>query len=149
VFISGAGGLIYFIVKRISFIARRKETYKKRILIVEDDEIVAQLIMEILEGQGLETEVTRDGIEGLERIKQNEYDLIISNLQMPRMKGDQLYLEVQKLNQDLAKRIIFISGEITDFIMSTGNRFLAKPFSHQQLIEIVEDLLKTMEKPDP
>ncbi len=119
---------------------KRKERYK-RILIVDDDEIVVHLIKEILEREGFKTEVARDGIEGLEKIKQNEYDVIISNREMPRMRGEQLYLEVQKLSQKLAKRIIFISGDITDFIRSTGNRFLAKPFSHQQLIEVVKNLI--------
>ncbi|MGE5443402.1 MAG: response regulator [Ignavibacteriales bacterium] len=110
---------------------------------VDDDETVVQLVKEILEGEGFETEVARDGMEGLEKIKQNQYDVIISNLAMPRMKGDRLYLEVQKLSKDLAKRIIFISGNITDFIRSTGNRFLAKPFSHEHLIEVLKDLLES------
>ncbi len=122
---------------------------KKRIVIIDDDEIVVQLVEEILQGEGFQTDVARDGVEGLEKIKQNEYDVIISNQQMPRMKGEQLYLEVQKLSQDLAKRIIFISGDITDFIRSTGNRFLSKPFSHKQLIEIVKDLLESMGESDP
>ena len=121
----------------------KEKTNKKRILIVEDDEIVAQLLIEILEGQGL-VEVARDGIEALEKIKRNEYDVIISDCEMPRMKGDQLYLEVQKLSRDLAKRIIFVSGDINDFIKSTGNRFLAKPFSHKQLIEVIKDLLAVL-----
>jgi two-component system response regulator VanR len=122
---------------------------KKRIMIIDDDEIVVQLVEEILQGEGFQIDVARDGVEGLEKIKQNKYDVIISNQQMPRMKGDQLYLEVQKLSQDLAGRIIFISGDITDFIRSTGNRFLSKPFSHQQLIEIVKDLLESMGESDP
>ena len=115
--------------------------HKKRILIVDDDETVVQLVKEILEVEGFETEIARDGIEGLEKIKKNQYDVIISNHQMPRMKGDRLYLEVRKLNPDLAKRMIFISGDINEFIISTGNGFLAKPFSHQQLMEVVKDLI--------
>ena len=118
-------------------------------MIVDDDEIVAMLVKQILRREGFQTEVARDGMEGLEKIKRNEYDVMISNFKMPRMKGDKLYLEVRKLNPDLAKRIIFISGNINDFIRSTGNRFLSKPFSHEQLIEIVKDLLKAMGKPDP
>lgn len=114
---------------------------KKRILIVDDDEIVAQLMKEILQGQGFETEVARDGMEGLEKIKKNEYDVIISDCYMPQMRGDKLYIEVQKLSQDLAKRIIFITGNINDFIISTGNRFLVKPISHKQLIDVVNDLI--------
>ena len=118
---------------------------KKRILIVDDDEIVAQLMEEILERQGFETEIAVNGLEGLEKISQNKYDVIISDCNMPRMRGDKLYLEVQKLSEDLAKRIIFISGNITDFIISTGNRFLAKPFSPKQLVEVVNDLLASNE----
>ena|ERR1700756_2635378 len=118
----------------------KKETHRKKILIVEDYEIVAQLMKEILE-EGFEVEVARDGAEGLEKIKQNGYNIIISDCNLPRMKGSELYLEVRKLSPDLAKRIIFTSGIITDFIESTGNRFLAKPFSHQQLIKAVKELV--------
>jgi hypothetical protein len=57
------------------------------------------------------------------------------------MKGSELYLEVKKLSPDLAKRIIFISGIITDFVESTGNRFLMKPFSHKQLVEAVKGFI--------
>ena len=115
---------------------------KKKILIVEDDDIVAQLVNEILQEEGLDTEIAVDGLEGLEKIKQNKFDLIISDFRMPRMKGDQLYLEVQKFSEDLATKIIFISGSIDDFKRSIRNRLLPKPFSYQQLIEVVEDLLK-------
>lgn len=65
---------------------------KKKILIVEDDVIVAMLIEEILEGEGLETEIAVDGLEGLEKINQNKYEVIVSDCNMPRMKGDKLYL---------------------------------------------------------
>lgn len=120
---------------------RIDETNKKRILIVDDDDILAPLMKIILQGEGFETEIAKDGIEGLEKVKHDEYHVIISDCEMPRMKGDKFYLEVQKLSQDLAKRIIFISGNINDFIMSTGNRFLSKPFSNQQLVETVKNLI--------
>jgi CheY-like chemotaxis protein len=118
----------------------RKGRYMKKLLIVEDDEILAQLMKEILKAE-FEVEVARDGVEGLERIKQNGYDVIISDLKMPQMDGKELYLEVRKLNPDLAKRIIFISGIETDFIESTGNRVLIKPFSSQKIIKVVKELI--------
>jgi DNA-binding response OmpR family regulator len=119
--------------------------YKKKILIVEDEETIATLEKEILEGEGFEVEVTKDGEEGLERIKKNGYDLIISDFQMPRMKGDEFYLKVRNLSQGLEKRIIFVSGSTNDFIESTGNRFLAKPFSIQQLLQTVRESVTHME----
>ena len=103
--------------------------------------IVAVLERVILEAEGFEVEVAGDGVEGLEKIKQNIYDVIISDCDMPRMKGSEFYLEVRKLSPDLAKRIIFVSGIITDFIMSIGNKFLMKPFSSKQLIEAVKELI--------
>src|ERR1700756_556572 len=119
----------------------KRKGKKKRILVIENDEILVQLIKEVLEGEGFAVEIARDGAEGLERIKRNRYDVIISDCEMPRMKGSKLYLEVKKLSPDLAKRIIFVPGTITDFIKSTGNRFLRKPFSLQQLVELVKELI--------
>ena len=61
---------------------RRKRSAKKRILVVDDDEIIVGLIREILEGEGFKVEIARDGMDGLEKIKQNEYNAIISNMNM-------------------------------------------------------------------
>jgi DNA-binding response OmpR family regulator len=125
-------------LKEIQLIERM---HRKKILIVEDYLIIAVLVKEILEIEGFEVEVASDGVEGLEKIMQNRYDVIISDFVIPQIKGSELYLEVKKLSPDLAKRIIFISGIITDFIKSTGNRFLMKPFSHKQLVEVVRELI--------
>jgi DNA-binding response OmpR family regulator len=114
---------------------------KKKILVVDDDKIIVKLVKEILEEEGFEVDTATDGLKGFEKIKKNTYDVIVSNQDMPRMKGHELYMEVRKLSLDLSKRILFISGNITDFIKSTGNRFLAKPFSHQQLKAAVDEII--------
>ena len=115
---------------------------RKKILIVDDDESVAALERKLLEKEGFHVEVARDGVEGLERIKNNRYDAIISDFEMPRMKGDQLYSEVNNHNEELAKKIIFVSGDINEFIQSTGNWFLSKPFSTKALVRLVKDFLR-------
>lgn len=125
---------------------RRKRSAKKRILVVDDDEIIVGLVKEILEGEGFKVEIARDGMDGLRKIKQNGYDAIISNMNMPRMKGDKLYLEVTELSPTLAKKILFISGNINDFIKSTGNRYLKKPFSREELIKAVKDVIASYRK---
>ena len=111
----------------------------KRILIVEDDETIANLEKAILEGEGFQVEIARDGLEGLERINDDGYEVIISDFTMPRMMGDEFYLRVKEMNQDLAKRIIFVTSAVNDFMRSTGNRLLEKPFSNQELIQTVKD----------
>ena len=116
--------------------------HKKRILIVEDEESISSLEKNLLEKEGFQVEIARDGVEGLERIKNNRYDAIISDFEMPNMKGDQLYQNVMGLSQEQAKRIIFVSGNINKFIESTGNRFLPKPFSTKALVKLVKDFIK-------
>ncbi len=114
--------------------------YKKRALILEDDKIVAFLEKEILEREGFEVEVAGDGVEGLEKVSQNVYDLIISDIIMPRMRGDEFYLAVRRLGRGLEKKIIFVSGSVDDFIKSTGNKFLYKPFTSKLLAQTVRDV---------
>jgi len=115
---------------------------KKGILIVEDDEIIANLETEILENNGFDVDIARDGVEALQRIRSDGYDAIISDFSMPRMRGDEFYQEVKRLGKDLEKRIIFISAAINDFIESTGNIFLKKPFTSEQLVETIKDFMK-------
>ena len=122
-------------------INHRKETHKKKFLIVEDDFITVELMRGIIEKKGFKVDFAGDGMEGLKKIKQNEYDVIISDLRLPRMGGTELYLKVRKLNPDLAKKIIFISGIITDFIKSTGNRFLVKPVSYQEIVNVLKEII--------
>lgn len=111
------------------------------ILIIEDEGIISLDVKETLKSMGFAVETAADGIEGLEKIKQKQtYSSIILNNNMPEMDGEEFYIRVLALNKDLAKRIVFASGQITDFIRSTGNPFLVKPFSHEQLIEAVKKL---------
>jgi CheY-like chemotaxis protein len=115
--------------------------HRKKILILENYVTVAILEKAILEAEGFEVEVANDGVEGLEKIKQNGYDAIIADYNMAGMEVSEFYLEVKKLSPDLAKKIVFTSGIITDFIKSTGNRVLKKPFSRQQLIKAIKELI--------
>jgi len=109
-----------------------------RILIIEDGEAIANLEKAILEQESYDIEMVSSGFEGLKRIVKQEYDVIISDFSMPRMKGDEFYSEVQKISQGLEKRIIFVTGFINDFIESTGNEYIVKPFSNKQFLEKIK-----------
>jgi two-component system chemotaxis response regulator CheY len=113
----------------------------KSILIVEDENIIIMDVEGTLKSMGYAVDTALDGAEGIEKIKQKKtYDLILLNNDMPRMDGEEFYTKVLALNGDMAKRIVFTSGLITDFIKSTGNPFLIKPFSPEQIIEAVKNL---------
>ncbi|HSE83140.1 MAG TPA: response regulator [Thermodesulfobacteriota bacterium] len=121
----------------------KKKIDKKRALVIDDDDEIAGMEREILETEGFEVNFVNNGLEGLKEIKRNGYDVIISDFEMPQMKGDELYLEVKKLSKNLEKKIIFVSGNINDFIRSTENRFLAKPFSVDEFREAVRELTES------
>jgi DNA-binding response OmpR family regulator len=109
-----------------------------RILIIEDDETIANLERAILEQEAYDIEIASNGFEGLKRIARQKYDVIISDFSMPRMKGDTFYSEVQKISQGLEKRIVFVTGYINEFIESTGNEYIVKPFSNKQFLEKIK-----------
>ena len=121
----------------------KSKIHKKKILVVEDDVNIAGTVKGILELEGFLflVDIAKDGAEALKKIKQNRYDVIISDYLMPGMNGEEFYLEIQKIDQALERRVIFISGVTNNFLKSFGNRFLPKPFNPKELIEAVRKLV--------
>lgn len=116
-----------------SAIPRSPNTIKgKRILVVEDEEIVVDLIRGILEGADGHVDIARNGQEALEIMDSNAYDLVICDIKMPEINGFDLYNEIKTANPDLARRVVFMTGdpgeETIAFLNETGNEFITKPF---------------------
>ncbi len=105
---------------------------RKRIIIVEDEELVVDLIKGVLEDENLTMDVACDGEEALKKILSNAYDLIICDIKMPKMSGISFYNEVKAANPGLAGKVIFITGdpssETMEFLTNTGNEYITKPF---------------------
>ena len=82
----------------------------KKILIIEDEEILADLLEKKLTQVGYEVSVANDGVEGLDKVKESIPDLILLDIVMPRMGGFDVMRELQK-NQDFSKiPIVIISN---------------------------------------
>lgn len=69
-----------------------------KILLVEDEKETAAYVREALELENMEVDVAYNGLEGLEKFHQNEYDLILLDLLMPKMSGEELIREIRKEN---------------------------------------------------
>jgi len=87
--------------------------FKYRILFVDDEERLRDLAKAILESQGYEVLCARDGFDGLAALKESLPDLIISDLQMPKMDGFEFLSVVRQRFPHLP--VIVISGEFTGF----------------------------------
>lgn len=118
----------------------------KAVLLVDDDKQLATALQWILADQNFLVDVAYDGEEALLKIRANEYDAVICDVMMPKLRGDELYLSAKEARPKLADRFIFITGyaaepKINLFLTKADVKYLVKPFPVQTLIDCVKQLL--------
>jgi len=118
----------------------------KAVLVVDDDKQLASALEWILVDENYLVDVAFDGEEALLKVKVHQYDAVICDLQMPRLRGDEFYFQASELRPELAERFIFITGfaaeaENKQFLSEQGAKHLVKPFPIEQLISAVKELL--------
>ncbi|KAF0094117.1 MAG: response regulator with CheY-like receiver domain and winged-helix DNA-binding domain [Puniceicoccaceae bacterium 5H] len=118
-----------------------------RILIIEDDQIMRQTLCEMLEAEGYEVLEAADGAAGIERARQTLPDLIISDLRMPIMGGDEVLATLRREAATEAVPFIFLTGErdqdLQRNVMNQGaDDFLVKPVRLKKLSSAVQARLK-------
>jgi DNA-binding response OmpR family regulator len=118
----------------------------KAILLVDDDKQLAAALQWILADENFLVDVAFDGEQALLKVKVNEYDLIICDLMMPRLRGDEFYLKAKEMRPALSDRFIFITSfatdpKIHDFFTGQEVKYLTKPFPVEGLIRCVKEAL--------
>ncbi len=121
---------------------------KKKILVVDDEKEVRELVKCVLENNDYDVITANDGTVGLEKAKNETPDLIISDLMMDKMPGG-VMRERLKSDESTSKiPILYLTGVISveesEFIKNrlAGELILAKPFESTELLEKVRNLLK-------
>ena len=117
-----------------------------RILMVDDEPLIAQLVVDVLTTEGYEVDTAASGLLALDRIEEGSYDLILSDLRMPDLDGFAFYHELERRRPDLVRRMIFISGttehpEYQKFLDEAGVPMLSKPFHVEDLCRLAEQSL--------
>lgn len=116
-----------------------------RILVVEDDSQIQELIVEFLSSQDYIVDTANDGVEGYEKFKEGNYDLAILDVMMPRLDGHSLCKMIKNIDKEIA--VIFLTAlgdeesEIKGFELSADD-YISKPFSFNILIKRVEAVLR-------
>jgi DNA-binding response OmpR family regulator len=118
----------------------------KAVLVVDDDQQLASALQWILADENFLVDVVFNGREALLKVKAHEYDAVICDLKMPRLRGDEFYLKAKQIRPSLADRFIFITGFSTDpkialFLTQHDVKYLVKPFVVGGLINCVKELL--------
>ncbi len=119
----------------------------KAILVVDDDQQLASALQWILADENYLVDVAFDGEQALMKVKVHEYDAVICDLKMPKLRGDEFYLKAKEMRPSLSDRFIFITGFATDlnialFLNKHDVKYLVKPFPVQALISCVKQLLR-------
>jgi CheY-like chemotaxis protein len=106
----------------------------KRVLVIDDEEAILQMVRETLSEQGYEVDIARDGESALSRLGETSYDLALCDWKMPGLNGQQVYERVRASNPKLSERMIFITGDMINdktekFLRESRRVCLSKPFS--------------------
>ena len=118
----------------------------KRILVVEDEPIIAGLLSDMLMADGHSVDAVNTGRAALEKLAASSYDLIVSDLRMPVLDGRGLYRELEKSRPEMLPRIVFVTGSALDpgneeFLARTAVPWLAKPFTIGDLHRLTQKVL--------
>jgi DNA-binding response OmpR family regulator len=117
----------------------------KAILLVDDDQQLASALQWILADENFLVDIAYDGEEAMIKIRAHEYDAVVCDLMMPRLRGDEFYLQAREIRPHLADRFIFITGfaadpKIAPFLTANNVKYLVKPFPVEGLIRCVKQL---------
>lgn len=121
----------------------------KRILVIDDEQILLDLVTHLLSKIGYQVDQAIDCREAAGKLKGGGYDAIFLDMKMPFMDGKAFYEKVQAHLPEMAKRIIFLTGDIanqatTEFIQETGNLHLHKPFTIKEFKAVLDLLFQSV-----
>ena len=111
-----------------------------KILLVEDNAVNQMLALGMLQKLGLNADLATDGAEALERVRESNYDLILMDMQMPRMDGLTATRAIRAMSELRQPRIVALTANAMesdrDACLAAGmDDFLSKPFKAAELQE--------------
>ncbi len=122
------------------------------VLLIEDEEGVRRPMARFLARRGAEVEEATDGVDGLGRLRVRAPDVILVDLRMPRMGGIELYAQLEQQRPDLAARVLFLSGDVSQ-LAEPGNtpvpreRVLVKPVELAELERRIAAFVRELKAP--
>ncbi len=113
---------------------------KATILIADDEERMRHLLALMLERNGYQVDQAKDGADALERLKENQYDLLVSDIKMPNMDGMTLLKRLRE--EDILLPVVFITAFATvdasvEAMKAGASDYITKPFEEERIIMTV------------
>ena len=116
-----------------------------RLLLVEDEKKVSELVVRALRAESYAVDVAEDGLRGWELAQAYEYDLIILDLMLPQLPGEEVLRRIRRTNQRVPILVLTARGATEDKVHNFeagADDYLTKPFAFAELIMRVKALLR-------
>ncbi|MDO9129050.1 MAG: response regulator [Anaerolineales bacterium] len=123
------------------------DTTPKRVLCIEDEAEMIDLIRLILGRRGFEVKGANGGLEGLEMIRKEKPDLVLLDLMMPDMDGWEVYqqMKADEATRDIPVIVVTAKAQSIDKVLGLHiakvDDYIAKPFSPQELLASIDNVL--------
>lgn len=131
--------------KKIKKSNKKIDYTTKKILIVDDNELNIKVAQRALSSLEINTDYTLSGMEAIEKVKSNKYDLILLDIMMPKMNGEQTLEELKKIEGFSTPVIALTADAVGDakskYIKKGFDSYVAKPFTRDQIKEKIDKFL--------
>ncbi|MBI2252008.1 MAG: response regulator [Armatimonadetes bacterium] len=119
----------------------------RKIMAVDNEKIILSLLERMLKKIGFKVDTFDNAKLALQKIEQEEYDVILTDFRMPQMSGVEFYQSIIKVNPNLSRKIIFLSGDviskdIQSFLSKTKSFYLRKPFEVEELEDVLHKVIE-------
>lgn len=115
-----------------------------KVLIVDDEELIRNIIKEYCHNEGYLTDEACDGLQAIEKVKNNDYDIIILDLMMPKLDGYSAYGQIKSI-KDIPTIVLSARSEEADKLLGFDlgvDDYVTKPFSPKELMARIKTILR-------
>lgn len=119
-----------------------------KVLVVDDEQLIRNIIIEYCHNEGYITDEAEDGLEAIEKVKTNDYDIIILDLMMPKLDGYSSYRQIKDI-KNIPTIVLSARSEEADKLLGFDlgvDDYMTKPFSPKELMARIKAILKRNNK---
>lgn len=118
----------------------------KKILVIDDEEAILQMLRERLIQSGYSVDTETDGENALRQLRRKDYDVTFCDWKMPGLNGRQIYERLRSAKPDRCRRVVFFSGDVVNeqmrgFLEQEKRPCLAKPFALEEIHAAIKTVL--------
>jgi len=120
----------------------------KRVLLIDDDVNICKVLSHQLRKNGMEVDTANSGQEGLTLFSEKEYDIVLTDIQMPDMTGIEVLRHIRRENRQVVIILITAYGSVENAIEACrlgADDYITKPFGHEQLMFVIEKAVRLRE----